>query len=53
MYTQQHPTKATQAFIDYMQSKPVQQTLVKQAHYVNIHDMRVQKNAAGIIRGKE
>lgn len=53
MYTQQHPTKATQAFINYMQSKPVQQTLVKRAHYVNIHDMRVQKNAAGIIRGKE
>ena len=53
MYTQQTPTKATQQFINYMQSKQVQQTLVKQAHYVNIHDMQVQKNAAGKIQEKE
>lgn len=53
MYTQQKPTQATQKFIDYMQSKQVQQTLVKQAHYVNIHDMQVQKDAAGRIQGKE
>jgi phosphate transport system substrate-binding protein len=53
MYTQQKPTKATQQFINYMQSKQVQQTLVKQAHYVNIHDMRVQKDAAGKIQEKE
>ncbi|MGN1280228.1 MAG: phosphate ABC transporter substrate-binding protein [Limosilactobacillus sp.] len=53
MYTQRHPARATQDFINYMQSKPVQQTLVKQAHYVNIHDMRVQKDANGTVRGKE
>ena len=53
MYTQQTPTKATQQFINYMQSKQVQQTLVKQAHYVNIHDMQVQKDAAGKIQEKE
>lgn len=53
MYTQQTSTKATQQFINYMQSKQVQQTLVKQAHYVNIHDMQVQKDAAGKIQEKE
>lgn len=53
MYTQRKPTKATQQFINYMQSKQVQQTLVKRAHYVNIHDMRVQKDAAGRIQEKE
>lgn len=53
MYTRQKPTKATQQFINYMQSRQVQQTLVKQAHYVNIHDMRVQKDAAGRIQEKE
>ncbi|MGM9892662.1 phosphate ABC transporter substrate-binding protein [Limosilactobacillus sp.] len=53
MYTQRKPTKATQQFINYMQSKQVQQTLVKRAHYVNIHDMQVQKDAAGRIQEKE
>ncbi|MDD6431829.1 MAG: phosphate ABC transporter substrate-binding protein [Lactobacillaceae bacterium] len=53
MYTQQKPTKATREFINYMQSKHVQQTVVKQAHYVNIHDMQVQKDATGKVQGKE
>lgn len=47
MYTQHKPTKATQQFINYMQSKPVQQSLVTEAHYISIHDMKVQKTPDG------
>ncbi|PMB83024.1 phosphate ABC transporter substrate-binding protein [Limosilactobacillus pontis] len=53
MYTRQAPSRATQEFIDFMQSKRVQQTLVEKAHYINIHDMQVQRTADGIIRLKE
>lgn len=53
MYTQQRPSRATREFIAFMQSKHVQQTLVTDAHYVNIHDMRVQRAADGTIRAKE
>lgn len=53
MYTQQRPSRATREFIAFMQSKRVQQTLVERAHYVNIHDMQVQRTADGTIRVKE
>lgn len=53
MYTRQVPSRATQEFIDFMQSKRVQQTLVEKAHYINIHDMQVQRTADGITRLKE
>nr|WP_289847036.1 phosphate ABC transporter substrate-binding protein [Fructilactobacillus ixorae] len=41
MYTNKHPSKATQAFLAYLMSKPVQAKLVKEAGYVSIHDMQV------------
>lgn len=53
MYTQKAPTKATQEFINYMQSKKVQQTLVADANYINIHDMKVQRSADGKTSIKE
>lgn len=53
MYTQQKPTRATREFIAFMQSKRVQQTLVKAAHYISIHDMHVQRAVDGTIRAKE
>ncbi|USS90207.1 phosphate ABC transporter substrate-binding protein [Fructilactobacillus carniphilus] len=41
MYTAKHPSKATQAFVNYLMSKPVQAKLVKEAGYVSVHDMKV------------
>ena len=53
MYTQKKPTKATKEFINYMQTKKVQQSLVEDANYINIHDMKVQRTADGKTRIKE
>lgn len=47
MYTQKHPSRATTEFIKYMQSKKVQKTLVTDAHYISIHDMKVEKTPSG------
>lgn len=47
MYTQKHPSRATTEFIKYMQSKKVQKTLVTDAHYISIHDMKVEKTPNG------
>ena len=49
MYTQKHPNKATAEFIKYMQSKQVQDTLVEEANYVNIHDMQVTRTPTGTV----
>lgn len=53
MYTRQKPSRAIREFIAFMQSKRVQQTLVTDAHYINIHDMQVQRAADGTIWVKE
>ncbi|MCI1975438.1 MAG: phosphate ABC transporter substrate-binding protein [Limosilactobacillus sp.] len=53
MYTQKKPTKATQEFINYMQTKEVQQKLVEKANYINIHDMKVQRTVNGKTSVKE
>lgn len=53
MYTQTKPTKATQAIIKYMRTKKVQQTLVEEANYINIHDMKVQRSSTGKTSVKE
>ncbi|MBD7895399.1 phosphate ABC transporter substrate-binding protein [Limosilactobacillus sp. Sa3CUN2] len=53
MYTQRKTTKATREFINYMRTKKVQQTLVEDANYINIHDMKVQRTANGETRVKE
>ncbi|MBB1123607.1 phosphate ABC transporter substrate-binding protein [Limosilactobacillus sp. Lr3000] len=47
MYTQKHPSRATTEFIKYMQSEKVQKTLVTDAHYISIHDMKVEKTPNG------
>lgn len=53
MYTQKKTTKATREFINYMRTKKIQQTLVEDANYINIHDMKVQRTASGETRVKE
>lgn len=52
MYTQKNPGKATVQFIKYMQSHKIQDTLVEEANYVNIHDMKVTRTPAGTINGR-
>lgn len=47
MYTTKHPDKATRRFIQHMQSKSIQKTLVEEANYINIHDMKVTRTATG------
>lgn len=49
LYTGQHPNQLTKKFIDYILSTAVQQKLVKQLGYISVHDMQVQRNAAGKI----
>ncbi|GEP19082.1 phosphate ABC transporter substrate-binding protein [Pediococcus argentinicus] len=45
MYTQKNASKETTKFIDYMQSKAVQQKLITDLGYISIHDMKVQMDA--------
>lgn len=52
MYTQRSATPATKAFIKYMQSNQVQSTLVKEAHYISIHEMQVTKTPNGKVERK-
>ncbi|ALO03652.1 phosphate ABC transporter substrate-binding protein [Lactiplantibacillus paraplantarum] len=47
LYTGKHPNQLTKKFIDYILSTAVQQKLVKQLGYISVHDMQVQRNAAG------
>ena len=47
LYTKKRPRLATQNFINFMQSKKVQNSLVEDANYVNIHDMKVERTADG------
>ncbi|WP_353989309.1 phosphate ABC transporter substrate-binding protein PstS family protein [Pediococcus argentinicus] len=45
MYTQKNASKETTKFINYMQSKAVQQKLITDLGYISIHDMKVQMDA--------
>ncbi|WP_251897483.1 phosphate ABC transporter substrate-binding protein PstS family protein [Lactiplantibacillus paraplantarum] len=47
LYTGKYPNQLTKKFIDYILSTAVQQKLVKQLGYISVHDMQVQRNAAG------
>lgn len=47
MYTQKKTNQAVKDFIDYLQSKKVQNGLVKDAGYVSIHDMNYKALANG------
>ncbi len=49
MYTTKHAKKATLAYIRYLQSADVQSHLVKEAHYISIHDMKVKRDADGVV----
>ena len=47
MYTKKHANPVAKQFITYMQSPAVQEKLVKKAHYVSVHEMKVQRDAKG------
>ncbi len=47
MYTDSQPDAATQAFIDYMLSDAVQQSLVRDTGYIPISGMKVERDATG------
>lgn len=49
MYTKGTPDKAVAAFLKYMDSKDVQDSLVKDMGYISIHDMKVTKDAKGTV----
>jgi len=49
LYTGKQPSILTQKFINYILSTAVQQKLIKQLGYISVHDMQVQRNAAGKI----
>ena len=47
MYTQNTHPNQLQVLTKYMQSEKVQKTLVTEAHYISIHDMKVEKTPTG------
>lgn len=49
MYTHQNGNQTTEKFIKYIQSAPVQRSLVTKLGYISIHDMKVNKNVNGEI----
>ena len=49
MYTKGKATGNTKKYIDYVESKSIQKTLVKKLGYISINDMKVSKNAKGDI----
>jgi len=49
LYTSNHPNQLTKKFINYILSTAVQKKLVKQLGYISVHDMQVQRSAAGKI----
>lgn len=52
MYTNGKPDAATSKFLDYMNSKDVQDSLVKDMGYISIHNMKVQKDSKGTVSSK-
>ena len=49
MYTNGKAEGATAKFLDYMNSKDVQSSLVKDMGYISIHNMKVQKDSKGTV----
>lgn len=47
-----HKTKATEAFLRYIESKKVQQTAIKELGYISMHDMKVKQNSKGQVTAK-
>ena len=52
MYTNGKADSATTKFLDYMNSKDVQDSLVKDMGYISIHNMKVQKDSKGTVSSK-
>lgn len=52
MYTKGQPNAATKKFLNYMNSSKIQDSLVQKLGYISIHDMKVQKNASGVVTTK-
>lgn len=52
MYTNGKADGATAKFLDYMNSKDVQDSLVKDMGYISIHNMKVQKDSKGTVSSK-
>ncbi|MCW0952554.1 phosphate ABC transporter substrate-binding protein PstS family protein [Weissella ceti] len=50
VYTKGQPRPVVQKFIDHMNSKEIQQTLVPQLGYISIHDMKVERDLEGNVR---
>ena len=49
VYTKGKPTKDVQAFLDFIDSKHIQTTLVPQLGYIAIHDMEISRDVNGKI----
>ncbi|WP_119325836.1 phosphate ABC transporter substrate-binding protein PstS family protein [Companilactobacillus musae] len=52
MYTNGKTDSATAKFLNYMDSKDVQDSLVKDMGYISIHNMKVQKDSKGTVSSK-
>ena len=52
MYTNGKADGATAKFLEYMNSKDVQDSLVKDMGYISIHNMKVQKDSKGTVSSK-
>lgn len=52
MYTKGKPSALTQEFLDYMMSDEVQNTVIKEMGYISIKDMKVKKDANGVVTEK-
>lgn len=53
MYTKGEPTDLTKEFLDYMYSDEVQNGIVQTMGYISIRDMKVIKDAEGMVTPKE
>ena len=50
LYTKRRPAAATKNFIRFMQTRRVQDSLIKDANYISIHDMKVERTPDGQVR---
>ena len=52
MYTSADADAATKAFLDFMMSDEVQGSLVEEEGFIPVSDMKVAKDAKGIVSSK-
>ncbi|MCK8607489.1 phosphate ABC transporter substrate-binding protein PstS family protein [Apilactobacillus ozensis] len=52
MYTSKNAKSNVKNFIEYLQSKDTQDSLVKKLGYISIHDMKVTKNSDNVVTKK-